>query len=49
LGALQFVGSAFISGVLAIFHGNVILNMAIAMVVGALLAFIQVRRLPVSS
>ena len=47
LGSLQFVGSAFISGVLAFFHANVILNMAVAMVAGALLAFIQVRRLVV--
>ncbi|MFM6842123.1 MAG: multidrug effflux MFS transporter [Candidatus Planktophila sp.] len=38
LGSLQFVGSAFISAILAIFHANVILNMAIAMFIGALLA-----------
>ena len=45
LGSLQFVGSAFISAVLAFFHANVILNMAFGMVAGALIAFTQVRRL----
>ncbi|MFM6841289.1 MAG: MFS transporter, partial [Candidatus Planktophila sp.] len=45
LGSLQFVGSAFVSAILAVFHANVILNMAIAMFIGALLAFSQVRRL----
>lgn len=45
LGSLQFVGSAFISAILAAFHTNVILNMAIAMLLGAALAFAQVRRL----
>lgn len=45
LGSLQFVGSAFISAVLASFHANVILNMAFAMLAGALIAFTQVRLL----
>jgi MFS transporter, DHA1 family, multidrug resistance protein len=45
LGSLQFVGSALVSAILASFHANVILNMAIAMVFGAVIAFIQVRRL----
>lgn len=44
LGMLQMFGSGFIGALLSFIHTNVEVNMAIAMFVGALMAFAQVRR-----
>jgi hypothetical protein len=45
LGFLQFLASATISALLSIMHQHTVINMAVAMVFGALLSFVQVRKL----
>lgn len=44
LGMLQMCASGFIGAVLAFIHSHIVINMAVAMFVGALMALIQVRR-----
>ena len=44
LGMLQMFASGFIGALLSIFHSHIVINMAVAMLVGALMAFTQVRR-----
>ena len=45
IGLAQFFGSGFIAAALAVIHGNVLIKMGIAMVVGASISFVQVRRI----
>ena len=44
LGMLQMFASGFIGALLSVFHSHIVINMAVAMLVGALVAFTQVRR-----
>ena len=45
LGFLQFLASATISALLSTMHQHTVINMSVAMVFGALLSFVQVRKL----
>lgn len=45
MGLAQLFGSGFIAGALAIIHGDVVIKMGCAMLVGACISFIQVRRI----
>ncbi len=43
LGTLQMLASGFIGAALSFMHSHIVINMGVAMFVGALMAFIQVR------
>jgi DHA1 family bicyclomycin/chloramphenicol resistance-like MFS transporter len=45
LGMLQMFASGFIAALLSAVHEHIVINMGIAMIVGALMSFIQVRRI----
>jgi DHA1 family bicyclomycin/chloramphenicol resistance-like MFS transporter len=48
LGMLQMLASGFIAALLSSVHNHIVINMGIAMFGGALIAFIQVRRISIS-
>lgn len=45
LGMLQMCASGFIGAALSFMHSHIVVNMAIGMLIGALMAFVQVRRI----
>jgi hypothetical protein len=44
LGMLQMFASGFTGALLSLVHSHIVINMGIAMFIGALMAFAQVRR-----
>jgi hypothetical protein len=42
---LQMFASGFIAALLSAVHEHIVINMGVAMIVGALMSFVQVRRL----
>jgi len=45
LGMLQMCASGFIGAALSFMHSHIVVNMGIGMLIGALMAFVQVRRI----
>jgi DHA1 family bicyclomycin/chloramphenicol resistance-like MFS transporter len=48
IGLMQMIGAGLISALLAAIHGDVVVKMGVAVIVGAVISFIQARRIKVA-